>query len=63
MYPRNDPEAEKGGKRRLCGFCSFENRSMAQAAKDALNGTDFLGQAIRIGSVWGRVFDSLKNTA
>lgn len=50
MYPRNDPgDPDRPGRRSLCGFCSFEDRASAQAAKDNLDGTEMLGQAIRIG--------------
>eukprot|EP01068_Selenidium_serpulae_P017377 Selendium_serpulae@DN6375_c0_g1_i17.p1 len=49
MYPRTDEEKARG---RHCGFVSFENRRMAEAAKNALDGKDIMGMVVRIG--WGK---------
>lgn len=49
MYPRSE---EERARRRHCGFVSFENRDMAEAAKNGLDGEEFFGMPIRIG--WGK---------
>jgi U2-associated protein SR140 len=46
MYPRSE---EERARRRHCGFVSFENRDMADAARSALDGEEFYNMPIRIG--------------